>query len=242
MAADQLQLVRLIETLSTLDVLPIGAPDGVPDLDTSRIFYIGQSFGSVLASTTLAVAPEIKAACLNVGGDGLLSILRESGTFRLLLKGLLPSNLTDGDQARFIAASQAIVDPGDPLNFAPFVSLRAGPGVSGWAPRHLLLQEVSGDLVVPNLSSELLARGLGLAQETPLVEAIGGIPQLPAPISGNLGGDTTAVFSQFDRMNGGKTAEHGELIFSPEARSQYVRFFQGAAARQTPVVIDPYQP
>ena len=242
MASDHLELVRLIAALSTLDVLPVGAPDGVPDLDPSRIFYIGHSFGSILASTTLAVAPEIKAACLNVGGAGLATVLRESNTFHFLVKGLFPTSLTDGDLGRFLSASQAIMDPGDPLNFTPHVSQRAGVGVENWAPRHLLLQEVFGDLVVPNMSSELLARGLGLAQVTPTVKPIGGIPELAAPLVGNATGGTTAAFFQFDKMNGGQKAVHGDLIASSEARSQYVRFFQDAAAGKTPVVVDPYGP
>ena len=51
------------------------------------------------------VAPEIKAACLNVGGDGLMTVIRESATFKLLAKGLTPAGLTEGDMARFYAAS-----------------------------------------------------------------------------------------------------------------------------------------
>ena len=60
MALDQLELVRLIGTLGTLDVLPIGAPDGIPDLDPSRILYLGHSFGSVLGPTVGALAPRSK--------------------------------------------------------------------------------------------------------------------------------------------------------------------------------------
>ncbi len=239
MAADQLQLVRLIKELATLDVLPVGAPDGVPDLDPSRILYIGHSFGSVLASTALAVAPEIQAACLNVGGNGLMTIMRESATFQLLVKGLRPPGLTDGDLARFFAASQAIIDPGDPINFAPYVSRAAGPGVDGWRPRHLLLQEVHKDSIVPNLSTELLARALGLAHGGRVVRDVGGMPLLPAPLSGNLEGGVTGAYVQFDRMDG-KTAEHGGLIFAAEARAQYVRFFRDVVDGKPVTVIDPY--
>jgi hypothetical protein len=242
MASDQLELVRLIKTLSTLDLLPAGAPDGIPDLDTSRILYLSESFGSVLGSTVLAEAPEIQAACLTVGGAGLTTVLRESHAFHLLINGLFPASLTDGDKARFFSSAQAILDPGDPLNFAPYVSRQAGPGVDHWAPRHLLLQEVYHDLLVPNLSSELLARTLGLSQLTPLVYPISGLLPLPAPISGNQTGGGTAVLSQFDRMNGGQTADHNGLISSPEARSQYLRFFQDVVAGKPPVVLDPYSP
>src|SRR5690606_19465720 len=111
MASDQLELVRLIESLGTLDLLPVGAPDGVPDLDTSRILYIGHSFGSVQGPTIMALAPEIKQAVWNVGGDGLMKLLRDSGTFGLLVNSFRPPMTPDGALGRFFAVTQAIVDP-----------------------------------------------------------------------------------------------------------------------------------
>src|SRR6185369_5425014 len=62
MSSDQLELVRLINSLGELDLLPVGAPDGIPDLDVSRILYIGHSFGSVEGPSAMALAPEIKHA------------------------------------------------------------------------------------------------------------------------------------------------------------------------------------
>ncbi len=32
--------------------------------------------------------------------------------------------------------------------------------------------------------------------------------------------------SQFDKINNGKIAVHGELIFAPEGQAQYVEFFK----------------
>src|SRR5262249_5670697 len=39
MTSDHLEIVRFIRSLGSLDLLPVGAPDGVPDLDVSRILY-----------------------------------------------------------------------------------------------------------------------------------------------------------------------------------------------------------
>ena len=80
MASDQLELFRFVTTLGSLDVLPLGAPDGIPDVDASRILYIGESFGAVLGATALALGPEAHAACLTVGGDDLSLIMRDSST------------------------------------------------------------------------------------------------------------------------------------------------------------------
>ena len=239
MASDQLELVRFIRTLGGLDLLPAGAPDGTPDLDVSRILYIGHSFGSVQGPTIFALAPEITQAVWNVGGDGLMALLRDSGTFGILVNGIKPPGTPDGALARFFAATQAIVDPGEPLNYARFGTEVALPGVTGWAPRDILLQEVINDSIVPNSSSEALARAAGLAQIDPIVP-ISGVSSAPAPVTGNLPSGATGAISQFDVVNGDELATHGELIFSPEARAQYVEFFRTGLAAPHATIISPY--
>jgi hypothetical protein len=226
MASDQLELVRFVRSLGKLDILPPDAPDGIPDLDTSRILYIGHSFGSVQGPTIFALAPEIRHAVWNVGGAGLMTLLRDSGTFGLLVNALKPTGTPDGALGRFFAATQAIVDPGDPLNYARYGTLEALPGIDGWEPRDVLLQEVVKDTIVPNSTSELLARAAGLVNMDPLVP-VSGLAAAKGPITGNLNGGATGVLSQFDTLEG-KIATHGELIFSPEARAQYVEFFQSS--------------
>lgn len=239
MAADQLELVRFIQSLSELDVLPVGAPDGVPDLDTSNILYIGHSFGSVQGATIASIAPEIRAVTWNVGGAGLMMLLRDSKTFNIVVKGIAGDGIPFGSVASFMAMTQSIVDPGDPLNFAHYVTQEALPGVVGWAPRDVLLQEVNDDGIVPNSTSDALARaaGLELLHE---VRPVPGIRAVNAPVSGNLAGGATGIMTQFDRVEGDtKVAEHGGLIFTPEAQDQYVRFFQSVLAGKSEVT-SPY--
>jgi hypothetical protein len=225
MASDQLELVRFTQALATLDLLPVEAPDGMPDLDVSQFLYIGHSFGSVQGPSIMALAPEVKHAVWNVGGAGLMGLLRDSGTFGLLVNALKPAGTPDGALGRFFAATQAIVDPGDPVNYARHATLEGLPGVQGWEPRDVLLQEVIKDSIVPNSSSEILARAAGLVNMDPLV-TVSGLAEAKGPVTGNLPGGATGVMSQFDKIEGDKLATHGELIFSPEARAQYVKFFQ----------------
>ncbi|MCA9640223.1 MAG: hypothetical protein KC492_05985, partial [Myxococcales bacterium] len=144
-----------------------------------------------------------------------------------------------GSVASFMAMTQSIVDPGDPLNFAHYVTQEALPGVVGWAPRDVLLQEVNDDGIVPNSTSDALARaaGLELLHE---VRPVPGIRAVNAPVSGNLAGGATGIMTQFDRVEGDtKVAEHGGLIFTPEAQDQYVRFFQSVLAGKSEVT-SPY--
>ena len=239
MASDQLHLVKLIKSLDKLDIMPPGAPDGIPDLDTSRILYIGHSFGSVQAPTVFALAPEISHAVLNVGGAGLMTLLRDSNTFSLLVNGFKPPGTTDGAVARFFAITQAIVDPGDPLNFGHYGTQEALEGVPDWKPREVLIQEVIGDTIVPNSVSRALARAAGL----PLLDAIepiSGIESVTGPLSANLASGVTGAISQFDRVEGDQIATHGELIFSSEARAQYVEFFRSGLSQPHATILSPY--
>jgi pimeloyl-ACP methyl ester carboxylesterase len=237
MAIDQLELVRLVQSLATLDVLPVGAPDGVPDLDPARMVYLGHSFGSVMGPLVGALAPEIRAACWNVGGAGLLTLMRDSGLFSLIVNAYRPTGTPVADVARFFAVTQAIVDPGDPVNYARFNTLEALPGVPAWRAKDVLVQEVELDNIVPNSSTEMLARAAGLAHVGAPTHDVPKATRATAPVSGNLPSGATGALFQYAQADG-KSATHGELIFTDEARRQYLELFRGALAGRG-AVIDP---
>lgn len=235
MASDQLELVRFIQTLKTLDVLPVGAPDGIPDLDTTQILYLGHSFGSVLGPTIGALAPEIRAACWNVGGDGLTTLIRDSGLFSVFIDAFRPPGTPKSEVAKFFAITQAIMDPGDPANYARYATLEAMTGVPSWRAKDVLIQEVKEDRIVPNTATEILARALGLAQIAPYTHEVPSMFRTDAPLTQNLPSGATGGLTQFEVANG-TTASHGDLIFSPEARKQYVEFFRTALAGRATII------
>lgn len=82
-AVDLAQVVRLIET-GGVDI----DGDGAADLDPRRIFYAGQSFGSIYGVPFVAVEPSIHAAAPNVGGGSVIEVAR-LGAFRVLVAGAL---------------------------------------------------------------------------------------------------------------------------------------------------------
>ena len=82
-AADLMQLVRVIEV--GMDV----NGDGQHDLNPSRIFFFGQSFGANYGTVFLAVEPSVRAGVLTVPGEPLAN--RQLGAGRNALGSLLDS-------------------------------------------------------------------------------------------------------------------------------------------------------
>jgi hypothetical protein len=82
-AADLTQLGRVIEVGMDVD------GDGHQDLDPSRIFYFGQSFGANYGTVFLAVEPRVRAGVLTVAGEPLAN--RQLGAGRNALGTLLDS-------------------------------------------------------------------------------------------------------------------------------------------------------
>ena len=216
-----------------------GAPDGKPDIDPTRIIYLGHSFGAVMAATFNALAPEVSASVWNVGGAGLALLFEDSNLFSLLTKGLTPGGTSKGQLARFFSMIQGIVDPGDAANYARYVTTEPLPGVANWKPKDVLLEEVLDDSIVPNSSAERLARAAGLAQVQPVLHAIPGLSAVPNPATANMSSHATGGIYQF-HMIGGMPIQHGELIFTNEAIDQYTTFFQDALAGGRGSIVDPF--
>jgi hypothetical protein len=123
------------------------------------------------------------------------------------------------------------------VSFARYGTLEALDGVTGWTPRDALLQEVIDDGIVPNTSSEALARAAGMVLGDPLVTPLTGFKAAAAPLTGNLPSGATCVMYPFDKIDGGMMAQHGALIFSPEAQGQYLQFFQSGLMQPHATVV-----
>jgi Big-like domain-containing protein len=85
--ADLMQLVRVIQVGMDVD------GDGVTDLDASRIYYFGQSFGGIYGVKFIAIEPDVRAGVPNVPGGGIIEIVRLSPVFRALLGIALASRV-----------------------------------------------------------------------------------------------------------------------------------------------------
>lgn len=176
-AVDNLQLVRAIQGGIDLD------GDGTVDLDPTRIYYVGQSLGSLYGTLINAMEPNIAAAALNVGGGSQVDITRWSPSFHSFLVLSLairrPSLLNLGfnynenyvlrDQPvkvndvrgaieiqNYFERMEWIGMIGDPLGYAAYLA----------PPKNLLFLFGIGDQTVPNPTESALVRAAGMQQST----------------------------------------------------------------------------
>jgi hypothetical protein len=143
--------------------------------NANQIHYAGISLGSIIGSMSAAMSPDIDTTVLNVGGVGWADILENTETLAIrcqLVNGLIDAGILVGDKwngtdmglcttdawksqpgwATFSAIGRWVLDPADGANYA-----------SRLATKRLLIQEVVGDTVVPNIATDRLAALTGLA-------------------------------------------------------------------------------
>ncbi|KEF32926.1 MAG: MECDP-synthase [Gammaproteobacteria bacterium] len=190
-------LLNLTATLQTLDI----NGDFQPDLAGLPVSFAGHSLGGIVGTTYAALNndatlnatlagtlssvsggaltyPTLSSVSLLNAGSQVTRLLENSPAFSgTLLGGLAANGVTQGssDFESFFYVFQSVVDSSDPVSFAKDL------GASGTS---VLLQEVTGDTVVPN---EANVNPLGNAFSAPLV----GTEPLAALI--DRGADATAT-------------------------------------------------
>ena len=153
-----------------------------PDLDAGRIYYVGESLGSMYGTIFSALEPSVPASVLNVGGGSVEDIVRWSESYHGLAAALLgartPSLLNEGtdfndnyvfpyqpvlvnDVPGAIAIQNAfelyewLDSPGDPVYYAPHLSASTLPGVPY---KNILFQLARLDNTMPNIATTRLIK------------------------------------------------------------------------------------
>ncbi len=190
--------------------------------DPDRLFYSGTSLGGVLGANFVAFEPAIRAANLHSAGGALgVGLLVDSPGIGGLVEPLLttvfgarPESLGD-HFSPLVNLAQTVLDAGDPMNVARHAIREPLTGTSGPSrPRSVLMLEAMWDWLIPNSSTEALARAFGLALLEPSYREVPGVPAGGARIDGNVNGVTGAL-AQYS------PAEHGTIYTSWQGRIAY---------------------
>lgn len=166
---DQLRVINAIKACTSASACAGAVLDG------TKIYYTGFSLGGFIGPVTAAMSPDVKATVINAGGVGWADFLENTETLAircLLVDGLIDAGILVGTKwdggttglcttdawkmqpgfQTFAATGRWVLDPADGANFAFKL-----------APKHLLIQEIVGDTVIPNLTTNNLAALVGMA-------------------------------------------------------------------------------
>jgi hypothetical protein len=169
---DLMQLVRQIQVGVDVD------GDGLPDLDSGRIYYSGQSFGGIYGTIFLGVERDVRVGVPNVAGGSIIEIVRLGGFRPLFLAAAAARGFSGGplfnenlplrnkpplsnDVAGaialqdFIEQSEWATQAGNPVAYAPY--LRKSP-LSGNPLKSVIIQYAMGDKTVPNPTATAIVR------------------------------------------------------------------------------------
>lgn len=198
--AEQLAFVRMLSTLGTLDVLPVGAPDGIPDLDpTLPLTYVGISEGANHGPGLLPYAPEIKAAALVAGGRRFTEVMiHQQADVVLSQIGGFFQSLTPAEIWAALSLFQGMFDVQDEHNHARFL-YRDPFTIAGTTQRaSLLVVEGLDDSLVPNHATDSFAWEVGpIPHLLPVQRPIPFLTTATGPLIGNVDAQTTAALFQY---------------------------------------------
>lgn len=162
-----------------------GEEGGAPVLAKDEpVGYFGISLGGIMGTTFMAYSPDILRGVTNVAGSTWSLMFQRSSNwqfFDLVVGGTYPDPL---EQQVLLALAQSQFDFTDPINVAPHILKGTLPGT----PAKQILQQMSvADSQVPNVSSEILARtmGLPLLSDSPL--EIWDMPPQDGPLESAFG-------------------------------------------------------
>lgn len=257
--AEQIAFVRMLSTLDSIDVLPLGAPDGIPDLDVDApLTYVGISQGANYAPGLLPYTPEIKAAAVMVGGARLAEVLiHQQASAFLDQLGQVFRNMTAADIWVGLSLFQTIYDVQDQHNHARFLYRDPIEVAGTFRKPSVLLVEGLNDSLVPNHATESLAWALGpIPHLLPVQRAVPFLETIEGPVRGNIDDETTAAFFQYvpvgiegiDPTPGctvlsSTSSREGHYCAQSAAESEFQRaqFFLSALQEGPPTIVDPFQ-
>ncbi len=131
-------------------------------VDTSRIYYTGQSLGGIMGGIFLGTSPEIPRAVLNVPGADLIRMFDESTFFHPQMNGLFTREHVQRDSfegKRLLAVAEWVMDAADPQHLGPAIG-----------DRDLLIQMATLDIIIPNDSTKELQAVTGAPREDYIAE------------------------------------------------------------------------
>lgn len=171
------------------DPLFRGSEDDSSFLDSSELFYDGNSQGGILGGAIAAVSQDLRRAVLGVPGMNYSTLLRRSVDFDQFLL-LLSFTYVQSEHSLSIALIQMLWDRTDTNGHVRHIT---SDTYANTPAKKVLLHVAWGDHQVANVSAEVEARSLGAAIHLPALnddrhwedDPFFGIPEISYPHDGS---------------------------------------------------------
>jgi hypothetical protein len=212
---------------------------GNPVIDTSNLFYDGNSQGGIAGGMVMAVAQDIRRGVLGVPGMNYSTLLTRSVDFDEYAIGLYASYANELERPLVFSLIQMLWDRGEPNGYAHHMTDDPLPGT----PTHkVLLHPAFGDHQVANITTEVESRTIGAHVYQPAlapgrhsdVDPYYGIPAIPSfPFDGSAmvvwdSGTPTPPITNTPPRAG--SDPHSRPRSTPAARLQKSEFLKASGA------------
>ncbi len=200
---------------------------GKHPLLTASTYYYGVSLGGIQGASLVPLSRHITRAALAVPGASWANLLARSSVYQPIkpfADALYPDAL---GQQLMLDLFQIRFDRSDPANLGRLMLAERLPEAP--ADLRVIIQEAIGDCQVPNLTTDILARGIGLSQLTPAVSAVHGLPPVSSPttksalaqyaLSDQLAKYTPPAENLVPQQDNGV---HSDMVFLPNVQAQIV--------------------
>jgi hypothetical protein len=146
--------------------------NGKAVIDPTQTFYVGGSLGGIMGNTIMAYDPNLTRGVLAVPG-GVWSMLFERSNAWSLLQGAAQGAYTDPAYYQINLALLGMgMEPYDPITTAAHV---IKDPLFGNPVKTILMWYSMGDCLVSNITTEFVARTMGIPMLTPAVKTVWGM-------------------------------------------------------------------
>jgi hypothetical protein len=148
-------------------------------IDPAKVYYVGGSLGGIMGNTFMAYDPNITRGVLAVPGGDWSLLFERSNAWHLLM-GAAQGSYNDPEVYQInIAILGMGMELYDPITTAAHVLHDPLPGVPA---KTILIWYTMGDCLVTNISTELVARTMGITMLAPNTKDVWHLDAMPGPL------------------------------------------------------------
>ncbi|CAN5567559.1 hypothetical protein BH11MYX1_BH11MYX1_40710 [soil metagenome] len=223
--------------------------NGAPVIDPDHTYYVGGSLGGIMGNVFMAYDPNILRGVLAVPGGTWSMLMERSNAFHILQPALIGSYNQDPSVYELnVALFGMAFEPYDAITTAGNVLKHPLAGVP---EKKILMWYSIGDCLVSNITTEMVARTMGIGLIGPAVKSVWGLRENFGPQSSGINvfdDHPTPLPSELNIPPGMDNGTHAGINRKPAALREVSTFILGdqvaaqtcvsAADHVTPVPCD----